>query len=687
MLLVFDNCEHLLDVCGSVISQLMAVSPKSAVLATSREPLGLAGEAVFRVPSLSLPSAGGGTADLLQSDAGRLFVERAALVRPGFAPTDDDAAAITEICTRLDGIPLAIELAAARVRMLGPADIAHRLDDRFRLLTGGSRSALPRQQTLQATVDWSFRLLSPAEQTMLTRLAVFQGGCDLQSAERVCADDGMDALDVLDVVSSLQDKSLVIEIDSAVQRFRMTETIRQYASERLLDTTDVEALRDRHAHHFAGRTNAAIANSVAHAFSDLTQLCHADADNLRAAATWLLQREPAAALHLLCELNIAAMFWHDMAWVATLTPLALEQAVDASVDMRAVGHVNVAGSALFGYVDADVRQHQVAARSLLDSMQDRGDFGYVLAMLNFQSSATARRGMDRDAARLAMQAADEGGSVIRRFAVGMITLLLAPFTVAEPIIASFIDDARRLSEPLLEQQWSLEMAVHLGFAGRSEAGLIMLRAGLLDLDHLTSNGDAFQSALFAAILEGEHGDVAIGTNLAADLAERLERRPHDPCEETMARAAVARLAVLSGDFETAERVAARAADRMRDGQPPSFLTSLVDVTLSQCLRRRGELDQAARALGRDLNGTATGSTDIWLRMLEEAALLFHAFGRTSNAADLLATATVGRLEVGKPLAPAGRADLDHLRADLGAVPGVVLDNAAAARLIESLAVD
>jgi predicted ATPase len=202
-LVVLDNCEHLLDACADAASALVDRCAAVAVLATSREPLGVEGEQVLRVPSMHLPA---GDADAVGSEAVRLFVERATAADAAFALTPGLTPVLVDICRRLDGIPLAIELAAARV--LIPGQIA-RLDDRFRLLTGGSRTALPRQQTLAATVDWSYRLLTEPERELFTRLAVFSGRFTLEAAEAVCAGDGLAADDILDLLLRLIDKSLV----------------------------------------------------------------------------------------------------------------------------------------------------------------------------------------------------------------------------------------------------------------------------------------------------------------------------------------------------------------------------------------------------------------------------------------------------------------------------------------------
>ena len=249
-LIVLDNCEHLLDVCASATEALLHGCRTLTVLATSRAPLGVSGETDWRVPSLSLPSEHQTepVEAVAQSDAVRLFIERAMKVRPNFAVDAANAPAIAQICHDLDGIPLAIELAAARVRVLGVERIASGLGDRFRLLTGGARSAMPRQQTLRASVDWSHELLSDDERVLFRRMAVFAGGWALDAVEEVCADERLwSDLAILDLLTSLVDKSLVVvEEQGASVRYRLLETVRQYALDRLAQAGEVAALRERH---------------------------------------------------------------------------------------------------------------------------------------------------------------------------------------------------------------------------------------------------------------------------------------------------------------------------------------------------------------------------------------------------------------------------------------------------------
>ena len=253
MLLVLDNCEHLIQACAELAEALLRACPDLHILATSREGLGVAGELVWPVPTLQLPDpeAQLTPAELATVEAVQLFIDRAALVSLGFAVTAANAAAVRQICTRLDGIPLAIELAAARVKTVSVQDIATHLGDRFRLLTGGSRTVLPRHQTLRALIDWSYQLLTDAERIVLRRLAVFAGDWTLDAARAICAGDAIDAQDVLDALTRLVDKSLVVlSPRSEARRYTFLETIRQYAVERLEDAEESAAVRTRHLNYF-----------------------------------------------------------------------------------------------------------------------------------------------------------------------------------------------------------------------------------------------------------------------------------------------------------------------------------------------------------------------------------------------------------------------------------------------------
>jgi predicted ATPase len=247
MLLVLDNCEHVIAASASFVDEVLSTLPAVIVLATSREPLSVPGETVWRVPSLAVPDPLlPQTVDSIRSaSAARLFVDRARRAQPDLLFTDEAAGAIARICARLDGIPLSIELAAARCRNLALEQIARELDDRFRLLTGGARTVLARQQTLKASIDWSHDLLSDSERALFRRLAVCVGGWTLEAAQAIGHDEH--ASDVLDPLTALINKSLVMTEDrQGERRYRMLETIRQYARVRLIEAQEIEASRDRH---------------------------------------------------------------------------------------------------------------------------------------------------------------------------------------------------------------------------------------------------------------------------------------------------------------------------------------------------------------------------------------------------------------------------------------------------------
>jgi predicted ATPase/class 3 adenylate cyclase len=259
LLIVLDNCEHLIGACADVAAQLVRSAPNVRILATSRERLNVTGETAYALAPLVVmdPREKPTLAALERSDAVRLFAERAASAQPAFRVTEENAGHVAEICYRLDGIPLALELAAARARAVPIATIAARLDDRFRLLTGGDRTTLPRQQTLRALIDWSYELLSERERLLFARLSAFAGGFTLEAAEAVTADARLPATQVLDTLAQLVDKSLVV-LDTSAARYRMLETVREYATERLDASGEAGAMRERHLRHYVAFAERAI---------------------------------------------------------------------------------------------------------------------------------------------------------------------------------------------------------------------------------------------------------------------------------------------------------------------------------------------------------------------------------------------------------------------------------------------
>lgn len=349
VLLLFDNCEHLIDACARLTDALLRGCPEVKILSTSREILGLTGEVAFPVPPLSLPDARHlpPLAHLTEYEAIRLFLDRATAAQPDFTFTDATAPAVAQICQRLDGIPLAIELAAARVRSLSVHQITAHLDERFRLLTGGSRTALARHRTLRGLIDWSYDLLTEAERELLRRVSVFVGGWTLEGAAAVCTGDGIDRYDIVALLGRLMDKSLCLtDGQGSDPRYRLLETIRQYGLEKLMETAEGQVVRARHRDFYLGFAEDAESRLQGPAQVDWLTRLETDHDNLRAALRWSLDHddtEPALRLG-----SALSLFWdthgyvrEGREWLDELLARAREQPTSAvtAVGRRALAKV------------------------------------------------------------------------------------------------------------------------------------------------------------------------------------------------------------------------------------------------------------------------------------------------------------------------------------------------------------
>nr|MDQ3933607.1 tetratricopeptide repeat protein [Actinomycetota bacterium] len=372
-LVLLDNCEHVLEDAAEAAEALLRGCPDATVLATSRAPLDLPAETMWRVPSLSLPEDGSGerSDSLVDSDAVRLFVERATKVLPDFTAAEARTPMLAEVCSELDGIPLAIELAAARVHLLSVEQIAAGLSDRFRLLTGGTRTALPRHRTLRASVEWSHALLSEEEGVVLRRLGVFVGGFTLEAAEQVCALDERERAAIIDVLASLVDKSLVVvEERGRALRYRLLEMVREYELELLREAQELDAMRDRHRDFFL-----ALAERVAPALLGPRAQQHLDAldddgANLSAALRWAIETDGERALRL-----CAALLWWWMqrghfAARVTSCARALHKAGDEPTPLRAQV---LSGRALLLTYDGRYEAARAVAQEALEVAEEVGD--------------------------------------------------------------------------------------------------------------------------------------------------------------------------------------------------------------------------------------------------------------------------------------------------------------------------
>jgi predicted ATPase/class 3 adenylate cyclase len=390
LLIVLDNCEHVISAAADAADRLLQVCSGVRILATSREPLGIAGEESYRMPTLPVPPDGEKmTAEsATQYAAAALFVARAHAAQRTFALTDENAEIVADIVRRLDGIALAIELAAPRVKMLSLNRLDQRLDERFKLLTGGSRTALPRQQTLRATIDWSYDLLTPAEQSMLRQLAIFRGGWALEAAEAICVDERLADWDALDLLSALVDKSLVVvEIEGTEQRYRLLESTRQFAAERLDKAGEREDVAARHCRYLAREAQRA-GDAYWQTDSDQwTAQVRADLENYRSAIDWGLMgagdTEAAAAI-------VAGLgsLWAKIArreGRTLLEKVATALAGDAPAPVR--GRLTL----------AEARLHEFSAKAALAAaeaarlMSAVDQVGYVEALF-FEGVALARTG-------------------------------------------------------------------------------------------------------------------------------------------------------------------------------------------------------------------------------------------------------------------------------------------------------
>jgi predicted ATPase/DNA-binding XRE family transcriptional regulator len=590
-LLVLDNCEHLVDACARLAEALLRACPNLTILATSREPLRIGAEVIWRVPALALPDgADQPLAETAQSEAVRLFVERAAAVRPGFALTAENAPAVGEICRRLGGIPLAIELAAARVGALAPAQIARHLDERFRLLTTGSRTALPRQQTLRATLDWSYELLTEQEQVLFRRLAVFVGGWTEEAAEAVAGGGGADGPDVLAGIGSLADKGLVEATERAGEaRFALLETIRAYAWERLGESGEEGATRARHAAYVLAYAEefSAFEHSVRQ--SEWLAQLDVERDNLRRAVDWWMSRDLECALRLVSALGYG--WWRQgqqtelRRWIARLLPLrqTFPRTATLARFLRQAGECT-------DLADLATRhglfEESVAVSRDAGDRRGAADALWCLARNTFlMGDYTAARALYVECL------ADADAEVRTRALVDLATIARRTGDVAQARILSedAVASARHTGVPMdigfaldflgkLERmQGSLARAVAL-----SEASLAVYReAGLENVVHWMS-----RALGRLARLQGDYARARILQGQALDGARKVLDRPL----EVMALDELGLIAAAEGDLAGARRHLEEALAIARDGM--RWVTAELIASLGLVARAEGGLAEA-----------------------------------------------------------------------------------------------
>ncbi|WP_327129473.1 BTAD domain-containing putative transcriptional regulator [Streptomyces sp. NBC_01727] len=658
ILLVLDNCEHVIEPTAELTELILRAAPGLRVLATSQEPLGLTGETVFLVEPLQ------------QSDAVRLFAQRAAASAPGFSlegatreATRETHEAVAEICRRLDGIPLALELAAIRVRALGVKELAARLGNRFRVLTSGQRGAPARQQTLRAMIDWSWELLSAPERIVLRRLAVHSDGCALDAAEAVSAGDGVDREEVLDLVTRLVDRSLVVVVEGpAGPRYRLLESVAAYAKERLHEMEDLSTVRDRHLRHYlelAERAEPHLRGAQQQAW--LSRL-DAESANLRSALDEALRRAEMAEADGADEavrMAIALSWWwllrgrlsearRTLAAVRAVAPEAAELRLlhdafalltgsrpeaDASLELAIENPVRrglvqwLYAHGLFEAGDlAASEEHSTQALDLFVVTDDRWGIAAVLALRAMHAlirgdlAAIARDG--RRSADLFRELGDDWGEL----------QTVSPLAALAEIKGDYEEATRLHNEGLrISQKLNLETEISARLSGLGRLALLAR-----DWDQARELHErARQLAIEQGYLYGQ---------LHASMGLALGAR-------------------RSGDLDTAEALLLRIRDEHKSSEAGEHLL-LAELGFTAELR--GDEDQATayHLLGLEIAFSIGEPRALALSLegLAGAAALSGDASRVGYAALLLGAADVARRSVGAPLPPAERGDVDRITA-------------------------
>jgi predicted ATPase/class 3 adenylate cyclase/DNA-binding CsgD family transcriptional regulator len=651
MLLALDNCEHLLDSSAALVISLLDAGPDLTILATSREPIGIAGELTWRVPSLSV-----------DDEAIALFVDRARRARPDFQLTEGNSSAIVEICRRLDGMPLAIELAAARIRTLSLTQIVDGLHHNFRLLAGGARTAVRRQQTLRASIDWSHAMLTEPERILFRRLAVFMGGFDLDAAQAVGADTDAEHFQLIDLLGLLVDKSLIVADEiQGVMRYRLLETVRQYGLEKLAESGEAEAVRTRHRDYYTGTAVSLDAQSTGDG-APLISWAELEMDNLRAAHAWscdAAQFVPALQLaSALQRIWIArgrfregvagfdAVFSDERyrdgdvapgVWVRAVAdagllavwfsvPASLQRAEDAlaaarQLDDRALVVHILMTCAMLTFYDAELAAPYFA--EAVDLSRAAGDFSALYYARAYQCFASLVAGDP-----IASQAAGEegrdladalGDSFMSRYCRTFLSGALATQgKLAESLLVSrsLVEEARAAKDRPMEAFGLMTLAQTLTFGGDAPAARAAAEAAL---EIGASLGGFHEDTAYVAVANAA---LAMGDVAAAKQACVAAWRCTTPLKELFVRSLLpmADAAVGCGDLVAARRWADDTVASAPGGHQLLALTVRARVAIAQ-----GEPQQADRDLHEAI----------------EIAQRTGGYGRLPDALDCLAALAVG----------------------------------------------
>jgi predicted ATPase/DNA-binding SARP family transcriptional activator len=663
-LLIFDNCEHLIDACAQLATALLPACPQLHILATSREPLGIPGEIPFRVPPLSTPDVQHLLIirDLAHFEAVQLFVERGTAVVTAYTVTADNAAAIARICQRLDGMPLAIELAAARLKTLRAEEIAARLDDRFHLLTGGSRAALPRQQTLRATIEWSYNLLSIPEQTLLQRLSVFVGGWTLEAAEFVGANPGVgadlrvgplvdtpnrpvrlstgesgaswgriDPYNVLDLLTHLADKSLVNVDRTQGQetRYGMLETIRQYAREKLIESGEEAALRQRHLDYYMQLAERAEPELVS--FDQFTWLdrLEAEFDNIRTALEWSLTSDVEGGLRLASALR---WFWtYSMHFRESSDYLARLLRPSAS--------------------------HGVALPIRAKALAVQAD------LMNLRNEPSQSVKLAEESLALCRVAGDEQGETLALLALARAFSYLGRASAGQQLCERCLALSRARNDPIRAAQALWMLALFESHRPRRIELLEEVRAIRRTHGHWVGLVNALHELAHQTMLLGDYSLADRWLNESKDLTRHSAALAELVANEMHLSG---RLALREGDYTRARTELEKSAQRSQEaGRAMNFSWTLSDLGyVALC---QGDFQRARATWQQSLHNFREANYPIGVVFnVEGLASLAVQQGQPARAARLLAWADATREVIEDTRPPVEQADVDRDLAIIGA---------------------
>jgi non-specific serine/threonine protein kinase len=602
LLLMLDNCEHLVTACAHLVELLLRTCPRLRILATSREALNIPGELVWLVPSLPLPQTSSlpPLEELMQYGAIQLFIERAATVLPSFALTRENAGAVLQICRRLDGIPLATELAAARVKVLSVEQIAARLDDAYQILTVGRRTALPRHQTLRATMDWSYSLLSEQERILFRRLSIFAGGFTLEAAEAICSDEGINKAEILDVLARLVDKSLVmVEEREGEIRYRFLETIRQYSQERLWEAGEVAYLQERHWTWYTGLVERAGLDLLGKEQVAWFNRFEREHDNLRAALRCLLERG---------EAGIAARigggaFWHFWLYRGYLTegrnilePILTQYSEQTSTRAWVLLNAGVLAYYQNDFTQADILLEESLALSRA-LPPDRRLIAYVLLSLGYLRHS---RGDDEQATTfyeeclpLLRELGDKYVLTLALSAWGLALLSLGEYKRARTLCEESLALARELGTPDRIAASLTDLALAVLEQGNDEQARALCEESLAIRQQLGHKGGYAHTLSILGRVALQQGDVERATRF---YKESLVLRQETGEKEGIAALleGLARVAAIRGQTRSAAHLYG-AAEALRNTMgtplPPNERTSHEHTVAAV----RADLDETAFA--------------------------------------------------------------------------------------------